>query len=245
MIVTADEIEHGRLSVVSAMVGHSFCTPSLLLTALTHRSYCNEHPEARAHNERLELLGDAVLSLVVVDHLLAAMPDATEGTVTEQRARRVSTVALAAAGRRSGLVDHLRVGRGMHNDHPPSIAADVVEAVIGAAYLDGGLAAARVVVARLLPDEHLPEAMPRTNAKRDLQERLQHLFGRAPTYSCERLGEATPTFAAVALFDDTPIGRGEGPSKKAATEAAAWQAWDLLRGLDDAALQARWTRARS
>jgi ribonuclease III len=239
--------EQARLARAMTLIGHRFENPSLLLQALTHRSYCNEHTHTTEHNERLELLGDAVLSLVVVEQLLADMPKATEGDVTEQRARRVSTVALAAAAKRTGLVGLLRTGRGMHNDSSSAVAADVVEAVLGAAYLDGGLTAARVVVAMLLPEDQVPIVTPRLHAKRQLQERLQHLFGRAPTYQCERTSapDAAPLFAATAHFDDDTLGQGSGASKKDATESAAWQAWQSLLPLDDDALRARWSRARS
>ncbi len=132
-------------------LGYVFSDGSLLEQALTHTSYANEHPPA-AGNERLALLGDAALALVVAEQLLAAAPDAPVGVLTPQRAALVSGANLARWAAELGLGDLLRLGRGEEQTGGrarESVLATAIEAVLGAVYLEGGLAAVRRVVARL------------------------------------------------------------------------------------------------
>ena len=129
--------------------GHDFADAALLAEALTTPS-CRMADAAVRDNQRLEFLGDAVLGMIAAERLYAAMPGENEGSLTVRRTRMVSTAALAAAAARAGIAAHLKVGRGA----PPvaegsKTLADAVEAVIGAAYLDGGIAAAREVFAAL------------------------------------------------------------------------------------------------
>ena len=130
-------------------IGHRFSDPELLRRALTHRSY------GPAHNERLEYLGDSVLNCVVALELYRKFPDLPEGELSRLRAHLVNQQSLAGAAQRSGLGARLRLGEGELKSggaRRPSILADATEAVVGAAFLDGGFTAARDVVCVLLGD---------------------------------------------------------------------------------------------
>jgi ribonuclease-3 len=233
------EAERDRLGRAEKILGHAFKDRALLLEALTHRSFLNESRTQLPHNERLELLGDAVLSLATLDALFAQTPHADEGELTDRRAAHVSEDALARKSEASGLAALLRTGKGA-TDVQISMKADLVEAVLGAVYRDAGLDAARAVARRLLgepPAEAVQPELPQ--AKRGLQERLQGLFGQPPTYETEKKDgpNHAPTFRARALFRGAELGAGEGLSKRAATEAAAEAALASLG--DDASLRAR------
>jgi ribonuclease-3 len=232
--------EAERLGRAEEILGHRFRARALLLRALTHESLLNEKPSDSGDNEVLELLGDAVLSLVTVEALAAQSPEAGEGELTDRRAAYVSEDALAVRADTLGLASLLRTGRSIEGKVPLSARADLVEALVGAVYQDAGLEAARAVVHRLLgePPREAKSAAP--NPKRALQERLQGLFGEAPTYDVER-GEGpnhAPTYRASAMFRGAALGTGEGKSKRASTEAAAADALEKL-DVDDEALRAR------
>jgi ribonuclease III len=132
-------------------LGHRFLDPALLERALTHASYAHEHPPA-AHHERLAFLGDAVLGLVVAEHVIAADPDAPVGVLTPRRAEVVSSARLARFALVLELPPLLRLGRGEEQTggrERESILATTLEAVLGAVYLDGGLDAARTAIGRV------------------------------------------------------------------------------------------------
>lgn len=136
---------------LGARLGHAFRDPELLRQALTHRSFANENPGSR-DNERLALLGDAVLSLVVAERLLAAAPDEPVGVLTPRRAALVSGENLARWAGAVGLGAHLRLGRGeeqMGGRARESVLATALEAVLGVIYLEGGLDACRCAIALL------------------------------------------------------------------------------------------------
>lgn len=234
--------EGERLRRAEEIVGHAFRDRTRLLSALTHRSYLNEHATSVAHNEVLELLGDAVLSLVVVVELVNDSPGVSEGPLTERRAAHVSAENLTKASVASGLQSLLRTGNGLRNDGAivDNLAADVVEAVIGAVYTDAGLEAARTVVLRLLGPPPRTVVAAAVNAKRILQERLQRVFGKAPEYVVSRQDgpNHAPTYGAVASFAGKDLGRGTGKNKRLATEDAAAAAVAALAHLDDAGLRA-------
>lgn len=242
----ADDVaaEGERLAKAEVVIGHRFRDRTHLLAALTHSSWTNEHPTETPDNEVLELLGDAVLSVIVVDALVQHSPGAGEGELTERRAAHVSADTLARAASAVGLDALLRTERGLEAQRPLNVVADVVEAVLGAVWRDAGddgLTACRAVVWRLLgpPPDVVQEG--RQNPKRLLQERLQRLVGRAPEYAVER-GEGpnhAPTFIATARYDGTVLGSGTGGNKRLATEAAAANACTALDDVDDATLKAR------
>jgi ribonuclease III len=139
------------LDALGSRLGHAFLDHTLLLDALTHRSYVNEHPDCR-DNERLALLGDAVLGLVVAERLLETEASAPVGILTPRRAQLVSGTNLALWAARIGLGAHLRLGRGedaMGGRARESVLATALEAVLAVVYLEGGLSAARRAVAAL------------------------------------------------------------------------------------------------
>jgi ribonuclease-3 len=228
--------DEGLGRAVSERIHHAFSDPELLGEALTHRSYHNEHPEERAHNERLEFLGDAVLGMIVADALMRLAPDASEGQLTQRRAALVNEPTLARIALELGLGEALRLGRGEEKNNgreKPSILADAVEAVVGAVYLDGGIDAARAVVRRLL-GEALDDAASGTvgtDVKTALQERLQAGGGGTPSYHVVATSgpDHLKEFEVEIVFDDTVIARGRGRSKKEAERDAARNA---LRGSD-------------
>jgi ribonuclease-3 len=235
------EREAARLDAAEHIVGYTFSSRSTLLRALTHSSLLNERASVVAHNEILEFKGDAVLSLVCVELLCADTPEAPEGELTARRAAWVSEPSLSQACTQSGLVKLLRTSRGFASGElPASLRADLVEAVLGAVYDDGGLPAARAVALRLLGRPPASAPVLSQAAKKVLQERLQGLFGSTPVYEVAQAGGAAnaPVFSARCVFRDTLLGEGQGGTKRAATEHAAQVALAQLPA-DDAALRAR------
>jgi ribonuclease-3 len=241
--------ERPRLENAETLLGYCFRDRAQLLSALTHASWRNENPTAVPDNEVLECLGDAILSLVVMEELVLTTPGGTEGELTERRAAHVSADALARAASAIGLDALLRTERGLRTARPPNVVADVVEAVIGAVWRDAGsdaLPACRALVRRLLGPPPAQVAAAGQHAKRLLQERLQRLFGRAPDYVVDR-GEGpnhAPTFIASARFDGEVLGTATGTNKRLATEAAAVAACAVLSDVDDDALRRRFPRVR-
>jgi ribonuclease III len=137
------------LAALESRIGHTFRDRPRLLEALTHRSFAHEHPGAR-DNEALAFLGDAVLALVVAEELCAADPDAPVGVLTPRRAALVSSPSLARWSEALGLGAQLRLGRGEQQTGgggKESVLATAFEAVLGAVYLEAGLAGARRMVA--------------------------------------------------------------------------------------------------
>jgi ribonuclease III len=144
-------VNAAAIAALERRLGHSFADHARLVRALTHASYAAEHPPAAAQ-EPLAFVGDAALSLVVAEHLLAAEPAATVGRLTPLRARVVADETLAKWAAALELGDLLRLGRGAEQEggrQTASILATTLEAVLGALYLDAGLPALRGVVGRL------------------------------------------------------------------------------------------------
>jgi ribonuclease-3 len=232
---TPDDAEPA--AAVARRIGRAFRDPALLVEALTHRSYQNEHPEEPAHNERLEFLGDAVLGMIVAEALMRLAPDASEGQLTQRRAALVNERTLAGVAAELGLGGALRLGRGEEKNNgreKPSILADAVEAVVGAVFLDGGLDAARDVVRRLLGAALDAAANGAVGAdeKTALQERLQAAGAGTPSYRVVATSgpEHLKEFEVEITLNDAVIGRGRGRSKKEAEKVAAR---DALGGADE------------
>jgi ribonuclease-3 len=163
-------------------LGLEFSDPGLLERALTHRSH------GPVNNERLEYLGDAVLTFVVAEMLYRSFPDAAEGELSRYRASLVSGEALAALAASLGLGEHLRLGEGemkSGGQRRATILADALEAVFGAVYVDQGLAAARRVAERLFQASiaALPSAAELKDPKTRLQEWLQGRGHPLPAYT--------------------------------------------------------------
>ncbi|HEV8116568.1 MAG TPA: ribonuclease III [Acidimicrobiales bacterium] len=214
-------------------MGWSFVDRSLLERAVAHRSWCAENPPA-VSNERLEFLGDAVLGLVVTDHIFGSDPELPEGQLAKVRAAVVSSATLAEVAAELGVGRALLLGRGegtSGGSEKPSILADAMEALIGATYLDGGWLAARDLVLRLLGDRII-EATAGPGGQ-DYKTRLQELassrFGRLPSYSVVDEGpDHAKRFVASVVLDGRRWEGGEGRSKKQAEQAAAREAWAVL-----------------
>jgi ribonuclease-3 len=198
---------------------------SLFVAALTHRSASGRN------NERLEFLGDAVLNLVIAQHLYLSFPDASEGDLSRLRARVVSAEPLAEVAAAIGLGDELQLGSGELKTggfRRQSILADALEAVCGALFLDGGLAAAQTVIHRLFQPRIAVLPSPETlkDAKTRLQEYLQSRGYSLPRYTVDRIeGEAhAQTFHVTC--DVPELGRrsqGSGSSRRRAEQEAAEQ----------------------
>lgn len=208
----------------------------LLQRALTHASWAHEQADpAAADNERLEFLGDAVVGLAVSEHLFTRFPDLSEGDLARMRAAVVKEGSLAAAARRLGLGEALRMGRGAERTggrQRDSVLADAFEAVMGGVYLTcGWKAAQRVVLAALGPElNDVARTRAPADAKSALQELLQAQAGGLPSYRV--VLESGPPhekrFEAEVLFQGKVLGRGSGRSKRAAEQAAAAEALQRL-----------------
>ncbi|NNM45621.1 ribonuclease III [Knoellia koreensis] len=206
---------------------------SLLLRALTHRSYAYENG-GLPNNERLEFLGDSVLGLVVTDTLYTAHPDLAEGQLAKLRAAVVNMRALADVARTLGLGDHVRLGRGEEatgGRDKASILADTMEAVIGTVYLSAGMDPAAVLVHHLL-DPLMAESAT-LGAGLDWKTSLQELAAAStlgvPDYRVDEEGpDHEKTFTARAVVGDEVLGEGTGRSKKEAEQRAAELAWRSL-----------------
>ncbi len=210
---------------------------SLYETAMTHSSYVNEHPSGTGDNERLEFLGDAVLSLVVSEFLFNDKRDMPEGSLTRLRSQIVCEPSLSAAAQALGLGDYLRLGRGEEATGgrlKASVLAGAVEALVAAIYLDNGLDAVRRFVSALLKDARACGEIT-TDYKTMLQESVQaSCAGRLVTY--ETVAVEGPDhdrrFTVDVIIDGLAVARGVGKSKRAAEQEAARRALSTGRGSD-------------
>jgi len=222
-------------ALLEQQLGHQFATRSLCVTALTHKSWLNEtEEEGRTDNERLEFLGDAVLSLCVSDLLMRRFPDRSEGELSKTRAVLVSEAGLAKAATSLGLGEWIFLGRGEEQAggrHRPSILADALEALVGAVFFDGGFARAQAVAERLFGAAvEEAEKGTRLDYKSRLQERSQARLQKTPTYTV--VGEEGPEhakrFLVAISLDGREYGRAQGRSKKEAEQNAAALALALM-----------------
>tara|TARA_B100000085_G_scaffold36145_1_gene29732 strand:- start:877 stop:1521 length:645 start_codon:yes stop_codon:yes gene_type:complete len=208
-----------------------------LVHALTHRSWCAEHPGDES-NERLEFLGDAVLGVVVTDHLFSAFPDLPEGQLAKARAAVVSSTTLAEVGRELGVGLDLRLGKGEDASggrEKASILADAVEAVLGAMYLDGGVEPVRRLVLEQL-SERIDQAAERPGDK-DYKTRLQEVAAHdgftPPVYALTESGpDHHKRFHATVAVGGERLGAGTGTSKKEAEQKAARAAYERRSAQD-------------
>jgi ribonuclease III len=219
------------LEVVAEQVGLEASAPHLVL-ALTHPSFANEQKDS-ADNQRLEFLGDAVLGFCTSELLFRRFPDADEGTLTRLRARLVNADALADWARGHRISEALRLGRGAESSglrSSTNVLADAVEALVAAAYLDGGLEVARAACERIVkgPLEALGPEGGALDAKSELQERVQATGGETPRYEVVESGGPAHDrwFEISVLVGEREIARGRGRSKRAAEFAAAAAALD-------------------
>lgn len=203
----------------------------LLRVALVHRSFLNEHPEREPDlesNERLEFLGDSVVNVVAAALVYERFPSYSEGELTNVRTALINTTALAGLARRFELGRYLRVGRGEERSgarERDSMLADGFEAVVAAIYLDGGFEAARAFLAPLFAEllaelaaqgrrlDYKSMLLARIQAERSVTPRYQVLAVEGP--------EHRPEITVEVVADDERLALGRGPSKQAATQAAA------------------------
>lgn len=226
------------LSALAEAMGIEIDDQALYRQALVHVSYSNEHPEGGlASNERLEFLGDAVLQLVVSEYLYNEYPSLSEGELTRARAAVVCTETLSRKGRELGLGGLLLLGRGEESSggrDRPSLLENAFEALVGAAFLDGGLERARRLVVGALAGDIAAAAGggARRDCKTELQEWTQRIRpGLVPDYRL--VGESGPdhakVFEVVVEAAGRELGRGVGRSKKSAEQEAARRALEVLR----------------
>ncbi len=209
-------------------IGHKFRNSLLLAEALTHPSLGHETQRHHFDNQRLEFLGDAVLQLIITEHLYALFPREPEGRLTKLRSRLVSREALRGHAHRLELGKFLLMGRGEEASggrERTSTLADAFEALLGAIYLDTDLATARRFVLALASDDlALIEQEPvDINPKGHLQETLQAISPRSPVYQLlsESGREHEKTFVVRVVWEGISLGEGSGKSKKQAETAAA------------------------
>lgn len=204
-----------------------FKNPALLDQALTHRSWINENPGIRGTNERLEFLGDAVLELVVSDHIYKLLPDKEEGYLTALRASVVNTKSLAEAAIRLNLGESLFLSKGEEQGggrSNQSLLADTVEAIIGALYLDLGLEDARSFIFEAIIE---PIGELTTQSLKDSKSRLQEFVQSKgyPTPKYRVISEDGPdhskTFVVEVVVGEDSLASGSGRSKSLAEQAAA------------------------
>lgn len=217
-------------------LGHKFRNPLLLAEALTHASLGHETLRRHFDNQRLEFLGDAVLQLVITEHLYAHFHRAPEGHLTKLRSRLVSRESLKRHAAELGLGDCLMLGRGEEASggrQRASTLADVYEALLGAIYLDSDLPTVRAVILKKMETDlaHLQEEPVDINPKGELQELLQAISPRSPEY--EMIAQTGPehekTFLVRVLWEGRELGEGKGRSKKQAETAAAFAALQSKR----------------
>ncbi|MCC6873982.1 MAG: ribonuclease III [Sandaracinaceae bacterium] len=214
------------LTALAEAIGHRFVEQERLLDAVTHRSFRNERPDlARADNERMELLGDAVVDLAASILLFEQHPDADEGELSRRRADLVCERTLAEIARRLSIGEHLRLGRGEEKSggrDKPRLLASALEACVAAVYLDAGVEPALAVARALLEDAgELPPA--HRDHKSKLQEVLQAGGSRPPTYEivAQEGPEHARTFHVRVCVDQSELGEGRGTSKLRAEQDAA------------------------
>jgi ribonuclease-3 len=220
---------------LQSSLGYRFQALALLEEALTHSSHVNEQKTVSPqHNERLEFLGDAVLSLVMSEYLASALPQSSEGALSKLRARLVSEASLAQVARRLRLGEHLKLGRGEDRSkgrEKDSLLADALEAVLAAVHLDGGFDASRMVTRHIFTEElaNIAAQQEQPGAgdyKTQFQEWCQKRYDTLPRYATVR--ETGPDhqklFEVELSIQGEVVGLGSGRSKKEAEQQAAKQA---------------------
>lgn len=232
---TLDPARVALLSELETKLDVRFRDPRLLNLAFQHGSFGSSRPgDRRESYERLEFLGDAVLNLVVCDHLYQRFPDAPEGELAKLRARIVSEPWLARRAKTLDLGRYLLLGKGEERSGGrtrPSMLADLLEAVLGAIYVDSGFGVTHAVASRWLSEMFEELETPGEDFKSELQELLQIREHRLPRYRINRTEgpDHAKMFVAVVEVGRRTLGEGKGASKKLAEQAAAQAALEKLR----------------
>lgn len=229
-------VDEASLRALEQKVGHIFVDRTLLANALLHRSHIHVTGQERgSSNERLEFLGDAVLGLVVNEHLYRNFTDCSEGDLTKMKSLLVCGACLSEVASEHDLGVHIRMSRSeaaTGGRERSSILADTTEAIIGAVYLDGGLDAARETIRLILLDgaDHVLADRSERNYKSRLQELIQAEHKTPPRYRVVAVEgpDHDRVFRVAVSFDGQVLGTGEGRNKKAAEQRAAAAALESL-----------------
>jgi len=229
-------IKSAKVSPIEERIGHKFRNALLLAEALTHPSLGHETQQRHFDNQRLEFLGDAVIQVVISEHLFHRFGHAAEGQMTKLRSRLVSRDTLKKYAAQLELGEFLMMGRGEEASGGrtrTSTLADAFEALTGAIFLDSGLEEARKFILTQASDDlaRIAEEPVDINPKGQLQELLQSISPCSPVY--ETVSESGPehekTFVVQAIWEKIVLGKGRGRSKKQAETAAAEEALKLKK----------------
>lgn len=231
-----------ELGELQELLGSKFSNRAVLVQAVTHRSAA---PKSLDSNQRLEYLGDAVLGMVVAEHLFLTFPQFDEGQLSTIRKELVSACALAKVARREGLGRFARLNAGEEatgGRNKEALLADLVEALIAAVYVDRGIDGARTLVLRWLGNDIQQAALDPAGSdyKSKLQEHLRRISVHGPSYHLVENGpKHNQKFTAHTLVADKRLGWGVGTTKKAAEQAAAKYSLQLLEEKEPLDLE-RW-----
>ncbi len=229
--------EQESLEKLQEKIGYKFKNEKLLYEALSHSSFANENKKSRNSNERLEFLGDSVLSIVVSDYIFKHFTHIPEGELTKLRASLVCENSLFEFAKKIDLGSHIFLGKGEEmtgGRERPSIISDAFEAVIAAIYLDGGMDAAAPYILSFIPEDITPKG---ASSFHDYKTSLQEIIQKNPEEKIEYYlkSESGPDhdkqFTVQVLLNHNVIGEGTGRSKKNAEQAAAKEALSLM-GID-------------
>lgn len=226
-----------KLAALQKRLGYTFRNPALLTEALRHASYLQDHPDAGAHNQRLEFLGDSVLHFVLTDALFRQFTEEREGVLSRRRAELTKGEFLSQLASDLGVDAGLQLGQSEEDAGGrgrASILEDALEAIIGAIYLDSDFATAQSVVTKWYGS--LPERLARTEGKENPKGQLQEMIQPEHGNGALRYDVVNATgpkhareYEVSVYLNEKPLGSGKGTSKKSAEEEAARAALVTLR----------------
>lgn len=217
---------------IESILGYSFDNKSQIMHAFTHRSFFHEHKDVlKEHNERLEFLGDAVLTLIISTYLFETFPTTQEGELSQLRAQIVNAKTCSTFTQKMCLEKFLLISKGKlrsFNQGKSSLLGDLFEAILGAIYLDGGLEPAeKFIFSHFSHEIDAIVQCPMRNWKAELQDYTQKMFHSVPMYTVEK--EEGPdhekSFYVTVCIQDQILGEGTGSSKKEAQMIAAQNAY--------------------
>jgi len=228
--------KNGKIQELENKLDVRFKNKNLLIQALTHPSYKNEHPQCKGDNERLEFLGDAVLELVVSDFLCHKFPEKPEGELTVIRAGLINYQNLSKVAEKLGLFSYLFLSKGQRKEKGKareSVVSDALEAIIAAIYLDQGYAKSREFIQKniLINLDEIIEKQLYRDSKSCLQELVQEEMKVTPYYRVlqEQGPDHKKMFESGVYFGDKLFATGKGYSKQEAEEKAAQNALNILQ----------------
>lgn len=228
--------ENNNITVLEERINYIFSDKTTVLTALTHSSYANEKKAKRLkYNERIEFLGDSVLSLIISEHLYRKYPDLPEGELTVTRSKIVCETSLSKCAADIGLGELLLLGKGEElsgGRSKSSILSDAYEALIGAIYIDGGFDTAKNFILKNMDDviKNSMQGKLFYDYKTQLQEKIQQKGEQLIVYEVidEKGPDHNKTFITQVKINNVIFGQGSGRSKKESEQNAAKDALDKL-----------------